>query len=118
MLILSVGMHWGLLQSIAWTGMMMRYAHEGSVSEAVSRTFDGQHPCCLCKLIQKARAEEKKQNGQNIKPVYKMELAWFSPATLVILEGTRPPATGIIGAASSRTSSPPKPPPRSSEHLA
>ena len=33
---------------------------KGSFSEAVQRTFDGQHPCALCHQIAKGKQSEKK----------------------------------------------------------
>ncbi|MFO1476430.1 MAG: hypothetical protein U1F98_07250 [Verrucomicrobiota bacterium] len=58
--------------------MIVSYCHDGSFAEALSKTFDGQHPCCMCKMIQKGRAEEKTQEGQQAKPGSKQELgiAW------------------------------------------
>ena len=55
--IFSIGLHWNFLQVVAWTGMLVRYSQDASLSEAVEKTFDGQHPCCMCKAIEQARAE-------------------------------------------------------------
>jgi hypothetical protein len=41
--------------------MIVDYAHEGSVSGAVEKTFDGQHPCDLCKSIAKGKQNEAQQ---------------------------------------------------------
>ncbi|HUJ11483.1 MAG TPA: hypothetical protein VL171_15830 [Verrucomicrobiae bacterium] len=71
---LSIGGHWALLQSVAWTSMFVRFSSDGSFSEALSKTFDGQHPCCLCKLIQKGRGLEKKQERREPNPRPKQEL--------------------------------------------
>jgi hypothetical protein len=60
-LALWLGLHWALLQTLAWTGMIVTYSRQDSFTEAISKTFDGQHPCPLCRAIQKGRAEEKKQ---------------------------------------------------------
>ncbi|WP_395749441.1 hypothetical protein [Prosthecobacter sp.] len=51
-LCLALGLQWALLQGIAWTGMFISFAREGSVIEAVEKTFDGQHGCALCKKVQ------------------------------------------------------------------
>ena len=75
---LSLGAHWAVLQTVAWTGMIVSYSRDASFTEALSKTFDGQHPCCMCKMIQKGRAEETKQEGQQAKPGSKQEpgIAW------------------------------------------
>lgn len=38
--------------------MLVSYAQDGTVAEAIEKTFDGQHPCPLCLAIEKA-AEER-----------------------------------------------------------
>lgn len=53
-LMISIGLHWALLQSVAWVGMAVTYSVEkGSVVEGLSETFDGEHPCPLCKAVKK-----------------------------------------------------------------
>lgn len=42
----------GLLQCVAWAGMLVNYSQQGTVAEAVEMTFDGEHPCKLCLAIQ------------------------------------------------------------------
>jgi hypothetical protein len=60
----SIGLHWAFLQVVAWTGMMISYSQDRPVTEAVSDTFDGQHPCKLCKQIANGKKEEKKSEFQ------------------------------------------------------
>ena len=57
-----IGLQWFGLQSVAWTTMMFSNARHVSFCEAVKRTFDGAHPCALCKQISKAKGTEKKEN--------------------------------------------------------
>jgi hypothetical protein len=49
-----------LLQGVAWVGMVHDFSKAGTLTQAVAKTFDGQHPCPLCKKIVKARAAEEK----------------------------------------------------------
>ncbi len=44
-----------LVQSIAWGTMFTNYSKHYSLSEAARRTFDGKHPCGICKRIQQTR---------------------------------------------------------------
>ena len=60
----SIGGHWIGLQSIAWATMVVNYSQECSIAKAIERTFDGEHPCNLCKHINKGRETEKKQDSQ------------------------------------------------------
>jgi hypothetical protein len=45
----------GFLQSLAWTGMILSRAPSSSLHAALQTTFDGQHPCPLCRLIQEQK---------------------------------------------------------------
>jgi hypothetical protein len=66
----SLGCHWGLLQSVAWVGMIVNYSCQGSIKDAMCKTFDGRHPCPLCKLVRAGKAGEKKPDAQlNIKQI-------------------------------------------------
>jgi hypothetical protein len=56
----ATGTHWLFLQSLAWTSMLAENLQSGSVFDAVERTFDGHHPCGLCKQISKGKQAEKK----------------------------------------------------------
>jgi hypothetical protein len=69
---LSLGMHWALLQGIAWTGMLISFASEGTVIEAVEKTFDGQHGCPLCAKVKAGHDSNQKQpqqTGQSLKKI-------------------------------------------------
>jgi hypothetical protein len=59
-LLIAIGAHWTILQSIAWTTMLADNLRDASLSEAVGRTFNGEHPCALCKEIAKSKQAEKK----------------------------------------------------------
>ena len=60
-LLVSMGGHLALLQTIAWGDMLVEFSSKGSFSEAVDKTFDGEHPCHLCKVVKKSKSEEKKK---------------------------------------------------------
>jgi len=59
-LFLVAGGHYALLQTVAWTTMVNDFSRTGSLSMAVEKTFDGRHPCPLCKKIASARSAEEK----------------------------------------------------------
>lgn len=65
------GGHWMVLQSVAWGRMLVDYSRGGSVAEAVSKTFSGQHPCSMCLKIQEGRQQE--QEDQNNRPMLPWE---------------------------------------------
>lgn len=45
--------------------MLLNFSRESSISTAVCKTFDGKHPCALCKLVQAAKQNEKKPDAQS-----------------------------------------------------
>lgn len=61
---LSLGLHWALLQGIAWTGMLISFAREGAMIEAVEKTFDGKHGCALCATVKEGRDSDQNQPQQ------------------------------------------------------
>jgi hypothetical protein len=60
-LVTTLGAHWALLQTVAWTTMLASNLESGSIHSAMAKTFDGLHPCCLCKAIAAAKKSQQKQ---------------------------------------------------------
>ena len=110
-LVLATGLHWAALQTVAWTAMFAaNLASQQSLTEAVSQTFDGEHPCPLCKAIAAGKKSEKKSEA--IAPALKME---FPPvADRFVLIAPKPFAvfSPVNVFADSVSSKPPVPPPR------
>lgn len=73
-LLVSVGGHWALLQTAAWTGMFVSHTQQGSLVEALSKTFDGEHPCALCKAVKRGHEEQQKQDSEAPEKLKKMAL--------------------------------------------
>ncbi|GAA5143691.1 hypothetical protein GCM10023213_32110 [Prosthecobacter algae] len=52
-LMISIGLHWAVVQSVAWVGMAVTYSVKtGSVVQGLSDTFDGEHACPLCHAVE------------------------------------------------------------------
>jgi hypothetical protein len=114
LLAFSLGLHWALLQTVAWTGMLCAYSSGSSFTEAVVKTFDGKHPCPLCKIIKRGRAEEqKRQQEPRIDPTFKLDLALFSATAELVNLCAFPHIPQDDGCAPPRSDPPPKPHPRS-----
>ena len=110
LLIFSIGGHWLILQSGAWVGMFLSFSRTDSVEEAVVKTFDGKHPCKVCKFVSAEKKTEKKHDHQlsKVKIDYFLadngQYSWdpdWSPLQFHWISG-----------GSERNYSPPKPPPR------
>jgi hypothetical protein len=59
-LVATTGLHWVTLQSVAWTAMLADNLQTNSFQVAAEKTFDGKHPCCLCRAIAAGKKSEKK----------------------------------------------------------
>lgn len=59
-LVAVTGGHWALLQTVAWTNMLATNLCSSSFEVAASKTFDGRHPCGLCKAISSGKQSEKR----------------------------------------------------------
>jgi hypothetical protein len=85
-----LGAHWTLLQSVAWTTMLADNLCTHSVTEAVMQTFDGNHPCDLCKAIAAGKQSEKKTEfsfqSQKLEfPLLKDSFALIAPSQFQLL---------------------------------
>lgn len=105
-----LGGHWVALQSAAWVAMVVSYAaQEQSLAGALEKTFDGEHPCGLCKVVQRGQDEEQKQ--EIAKVTGKLD-AVLAPA--MQLPEPREKAQDffvVLASAVARHSVPPTPPP-------
>jgi hypothetical protein len=89
-LVAMLGAHWTLLQTVAWTTMLADNLHSGSFHDAVTRTFDGNHPCDLCKAIAAGKQSEKKtefsSQSQKLEfPPLKTNFALVAPSQFKLL---------------------------------
>ncbi len=60
-ILVASGGHWLLLQSVAWANMIVAFSQTDSLTTALEKTFDGRHPCPLCKKIQQGRKTEQQK---------------------------------------------------------
>jgi hypothetical protein len=70
-LVATLGAHWALLQTVAWTTMLADNLRTHSLSESVTRTFDGKYPCAVCKAI--AAAKKSQKNSEFTLQLQKLE---------------------------------------------
>lgn len=102
--IFSIGLHWNFLQVVAWGSMLVRYAQDASLSEAVEKTFDGEHPCCMCKAIAQARAESAGDGQAKIVPAGKPADFKCAPERVALLH---PLSFTLVSASIARAVGPP-----------
>src|SRR3954470_20768479 len=63
----SIGAHWAALQSVAWATMLVEYSQHEPLPRALAQTFDGHHPCDLCKRVVAAQEVPKKGDAPPLK---------------------------------------------------
>jgi hypothetical protein len=105
----TLGFHWALLQSAAWVGMIVNYSRQGSLRDAVSKTFDGRHPCALCKFVSAGKKTEKKPESQL--DVKKFDL-FAANAAAFYFPPAPAPVFPFLFMTAGRTEAPLPPPPR------
>ena len=91
--------------------MVVTYSENAPLKEALVKTFDGKHPCCLCKAIAAAKKSEKK-----IEFALQMQKLEFppSPEHFILVAPARFQLLPLANSsAESLTQEPPTPPPRS-----
>jgi len=109
-LVVATGGHWALLQSLAWVGMAVSFSQSEPLPVALKKTFDGAHPCNLCKFVAEGKKAEKHQ------PLLKLEtkLDFFCVRGALAVF---PPELAVFSSDDSlfaplRAEAPPGPPPR------
>ena len=118
LLCLALGLQSALLQGIAWAEMFIDFASEGSVIEAVEKTFDGQHACPLCAKVKEGSHNSKRTQSPQEDDTEKDLDADDADAVLVSHAVLIPPAGEILSFAPlrevliKRNEMPEPPPPR------
>jgi len=91
-LMVSIGLHTVVIQSAAWAGMLVSYSlKSGSVVQAVSETFDGEHPCELCKLAQQQADKEPADDKQAPKVDGKLKVHLIAEVIPAVVISAPPP---------------------------
>jgi len=112
-MMVSVGISAAFLQSAAWLGMSVFYSLKtGSVSKGLEMTFDGEHPCKLCRALSKGEETGRQQPEQDIlkKKVQLFVERVVSQVLLPPLRAAFPRSIQTLG--SDRSETPPHRPPR------
>jgi hypothetical protein len=109
LLVTVTGSHWILLQTAAWVQMTIDYSQTDRLAVALKKTFDGKHPCDLCRLISNEKSSEQKKTV--VKFETKLDLM-LDTKPLCLYPPPFPKASTISAELVSWSESPAKPPPR------
>ncbi len=111
-LVLNLGLHWFVLQTIAWGSMLVTYSQTATLTEAVEKTFNGKNPCSICKLVQEGNAEQQKEQKTQLNSITGLELGTVWADNTFIFEGTMLPPPSLTPLYRSRSDAPPTPRPK------
>jgi hypothetical protein len=106
----ALGGHWAILQSVAWVTMVAGYSQAEPLKDALVKTFDGRHPCRLCKLVREGKASEQKQELQKL--VLKIDFFLQAQPSLLSSPPPFPQPVSRESSSRQRLETPPTPPPR------
>lgn len=110
-LLANIGGHWALLQSVAWTRMIIERTRADSFTTAVQTTLDGAHPCDLCKRItagkQHEQQPEKAPLNVKVDLLCERRIIAIAPPSEPVIFPSR------LAEGTPRAECPPVPPPRS-----
>jgi hypothetical protein len=100
-LIAATGGHWAVLQSVAWTNMLAQNLRAATVCQSLQTTFDGDHPCCLCKAIAAGKKTEKKTEfSPRLKKIeflsQRAKFLFCAPTRFDLLPSAESSSSGII----------------------
>lgn len=108
--VVATGSHWFLLQSVAWVGMTVEFSRTEALATALEKTFSGQNPCGLCKLVQEGQKTENRPEFQ----ISKTKLDLFCERAPVLADESLPftqPVPTLLQL-TLHPEAPPTPPPR------
>jgi hypothetical protein len=108
-LVAVLGGQWAFLQTVAWTTMLADNLQNNSFHAAVTKTFDGNYPCPLCRAIAAGKQSEKKNAfavAQKMEfPLCKETIVLIAPSRLEIFPSANSSFKSVL-------QKPPTPPPR------
>jgi hypothetical protein len=67
-----------MVQELAWAKMLVSYTQERGLKRGVFETFDGAHPCELCKKAAEIRQQEQPRDPEEKQapPAQRFRFAW------------------------------------------
>ena len=108
-LLAATGGHWALFQTVAWTNMLADNLRTDSLSEALTKTFNGKHPCTMCKEISAGKKAEKKAEFPAV--ATRLEFVSERPAFVFSAPGDFRLLSAFAVTFDSWSEAPPTPPP-------
>ena len=111
LLAFTLGLHWVMLQSLAWMSMTVSYTGEASVYAAVKKALASETTCVLCRVVDAGKKAD--QNAPTI--IVAHELEGLTPGLYPMVARPDTPCLvdGPLVAFHARPNAPPTPPPQS-----
>jgi hypothetical protein len=111
-----MGLHYALVQMVGWVNMTVEYSQTAPLSEALAMTFDGKHPCELCKLVEKelgnSEQDDKRAPDKKVELKLPPVICWVDGIRLLRRTYQSLSLVKLDDRARFRRERPPLPPPR------
>lgn len=108
-----------MLQMVAWSQMLAEYSAQKGLAAGIEETFDGEHGCPMCRLIEEGQAKEREKGP--VLPTRSEQLVKLFPASeRLVLSAVRQTVRDLVSLTFAAPlqmtpqwiASPVKPPPR------
>lgn len=106
----ATGAHWAVLQSVAWTTMIVENSRTERLGTVVVETLSGAKPCDLCKRIAAGKQSERKAEFPQLSG--KLEFIYSPPGPALFPPQFAPDAVRPAALPAVLSHAPPVPPPR------
>ena len=108
----ALGLHWIVIQGIAWTTMVVNYSSEGTLVEALEMAFDGDHSCPLCKAVQQGTQSDRDETAPSAAKSLNFTELRFSIVRIFPPTPSWTLPQWVVPVSSRESGSPEPPPPR------
>jgi hypothetical protein len=109
-LTISIGGHWGLLQTIGWANMILDFSQDRSLISAMSKTFDSETSCEICRLVREGKKQESHQDF--LKSNIKLDLFHQGSAIALMAPNVQKDTSPVVRGFTTLRAPPDLPPPR------
>jgi hypothetical protein len=78
-----------LVQEVGWVNMLVTYSQERGLKRGIIETFDGEHPCEMCKMAENIRQQSNDPDESDAPQNTRSNMAW--PSMMISAGEFQPP---------------------------
>ena len=110
-ILISAGAHWAVLQSFAYTKMLVQFAERDSWGTAVKKAFDERYACSLCPKIRNGFNQEQKEPS-TLSEVYQPDFLLDATDSIFFTRVVIGDVECVTSRCADFSTAPPTPPPK------